>query len=197
MVSIMSTAPSPLRKRARNAREEILDAAHHVASRDGAAHLTIDAVAREIGMTKGGVLYNFPSKAQLMQGMLERMVATFEEIVEERVAASGPAAPNPTLRAVLEACAYLESIGSDLFMAILTAAVNDPDLLRPVRDIKSRLQARVRAEAADPELAMAVMGAIDGLHFQRMMRLPPTDPELRASIADRLKTLVDAMEGAR
>ena len=185
------------RKRARNAREEILDAAHHVAARDGAAHLTLDAVAREIGMTKGGVLYNFPSKAALLQGMLERMVETFDEIVEERVAAAGPEVRNPTLGAVLEAYAFLESIDSDLFMAILTAAVNDPDLLEPVRALKNRLQARVRAEAADPALAMAVIVAIDGLHFQRMMRLPPTDPNQRKAIADRLKTLVDAMEGTR
>lgn len=185
------------RKRARNAREEILDAAQHVAARDGAAHLTLDAVAREIGMTKGGVLYNFPTKANLLQGMLERMVDTFGEIVDERVAAAGPEVANPTLKAVLEAYAYLESIDSELFMAILAAAVNDPDLIEPVRELKNRLQAQVMADAADPALAMVVMVAIDGLHFERMMRLPPQDPKLRARIAERLKSLVAAMEAAR
>ncbi len=70
----------PKRKRARNAREEILDAAQRIVVRDGAARLTLDAVAREIGMTKGGVLYNFPTKADLLQGMLERMVDSFGRI---------------------------------------------------------------------------------------------------------------------
>ena len=193
----MSDTAQPTRKRARNAREEILDAAQHVAVRDGAAHLTLDAVAREIGMTKGGVLYNFPTKANLLQGMLERMVDTFGRIVEERVAASGPEVRNPTLRAALEAYDYLEQLDSNLFTAILAVAVNDPDLVEPVRALKSRLQARVMAEAADPDLAMVVMVAIDGLHFERMMRLPPADPKLRAQIATRLQALVDAMEGAR
>ena len=193
----MPHAAQPLRKRARNAREEILDAAQHVAARDGAAHLTLDAVAREIGMTKGGVLYNFPTKANLLQGMLERMVETFGRIVEERVAASGPEVRNPTLRATLEAYDYLERLDSNLFTAILAVAVNDPDLVEPVRALKNRLQAQVMAEAADPDLAMVVMVAIDGLHFERMMRLPPTDPKQRAQIATRLRSLVDAMEGAR
>ena len=185
------------RKRARNAGEETLDAARHVAARDGAAHLTLEAVAREIGMTKGGVLYNFPTKADLLQGMLERMVESFGEIVDERVAASGPEVANPTLKAVLEAYAYLESIDSELFMAILAAAGNDPDLIGPVRELKNRPQAQVMTEAADRDLAMVVMVAIDGLHFERMMRLPPHDPKLRARIAERLKSLVAAMEAAR
>jgi AcrR family transcriptional regulator len=193
----MSHAAQPIRKRARNAREAILDAAQHVAARDGAAHLTLDAVAREIGMTKGGVLYNFPTKANLLQGMLERMVETFGRIVEERVAASGPEVRNPTLRATLEAYDYLERLDSNLFSAILAVAVNDPDLVEPVRALKHRLQAQVMAEAADPDLAMVVMVAIDGLHFERMMRLPPADPQQRAQIATRLRSLVDAMEGAR
>jgi AcrR family transcriptional regulator len=193
----MPYAAQPIRKRARNAREEILDAAQHVAARDGAAHLTLDAVAREIGMTKGGVLYNFPTKANLLQGMLERMVHTFGRIVEERVAASGPEVRNPTLRATLEAYDYLERLDSNLFTAILAVAVNDPDLVEPVRALKHRLQAHVMAEAADPDLAMVVMVAIDGLHFERMMRLPPADPKQRAQIATRLRSLVDAMEGAR
>ncbi len=185
------------RKRARNARDDILDAAQHVAARDGAAHLTLDAVAREVGMTKGGVLYNFPSKTELLRGMLERMVATFEAIVEERVAASGSQARNPTLVGVIAAFAYLERLDSELHMAILAAAVNDPDLLEPVRALERRLQARVTAEAADPDLAMVVMVAIDGLLFQRMMRLPPDCPDVRADITARLQALVTAMEGSR
>ncbi len=193
----MPPAPTAPRKRTRNARDEILDAAQRVAARDGGARLTLDAVAREIGMTKGGVLYNFPTKTGLLKGMLERMVETFGRIVEERVAASGPEVENPTLKAALEAYASLERLDPDLFTAILAAAVNDPDLLAPVRELKSRLQARVMAEAADPALAMIVMVAIDGLHFERMMRLPPQDAKLRAEIATRLVALVDAMEGAR
>jgi hypothetical protein len=79
------------------------------------------------------------------------------------------------------------SLDPDLFKAILATAVIDPDLVAPLRELKSRLQARVMAEAGDPALAMIVMVAIDFLHFERLMRLPPQDSKLRAMIAERLR----------
>jgi len=47
-------------------RDVILDAAERVVSREGSGRLTIDAVVRESGFSKGGVLYNFPSKQALI-----------------------------------------------------------------------------------------------------------------------------------
>lgn len=40
-------------------RDQLLDAAEAVIAREGAAGLTIDAVAKEMGITKGGVQYCF------------------------------------------------------------------------------------------------------------------------------------------
>lgn len=43
-------------------RDQLLDAAEAVIAREGAAGLTIDAVAKEMGITKGGVQYCFGTK---------------------------------------------------------------------------------------------------------------------------------------
>jgi hypothetical protein len=43
-------------------KDRILDAAERVVLRDGVTHLTLDAVAAETGISKGGLLYHFPSK---------------------------------------------------------------------------------------------------------------------------------------
>src|SRR5690606_31627342 len=48
-------------------RDKVLDAAEAVVMRAGAAGLTIDAVAREAGITKGGVQYAFGSKENLIR----------------------------------------------------------------------------------------------------------------------------------
>ncbi len=45
-------------------RSALLDAAERVVLRDGAGQLTMDAVAAEAGVSKGGVLYAFPSKGR-------------------------------------------------------------------------------------------------------------------------------------
>ena len=58
-------------------REQLLDAAVAVIRRDGAAALTLDAVAAEAGVSKGGVLYHFASKRALIDGLLERWLDEF------------------------------------------------------------------------------------------------------------------------
>jgi AcrR family transcriptional regulator len=52
----------------------ILSAAERVVMRDGVMRLTIDAVAREAKLSKGGVLYHFGTKETLIQAMLERLI---------------------------------------------------------------------------------------------------------------------------
>ena len=46
--------------------------------RDGAQALTLDAVAAEAGVSKGGVLYHFASKRALIDGLIERWLDDFE-----------------------------------------------------------------------------------------------------------------------
>ena len=53
-----------------NARESILLATCHCLVAQGSEKLTLDAVAQEAGVSKGGLLYHFPSKQALLEGVL-------------------------------------------------------------------------------------------------------------------------------
>ena len=64
-----------IRKPRSDARARILDTALAVADRVGAAHLTLDAVAAEAGVSKGGLLYHFASKELLLRGVVEHHMA--------------------------------------------------------------------------------------------------------------------------
>jgi AcrR family transcriptional regulator len=83
-------------------RDLILDAAERVVARDGARRLTIDAVVKESGYSKGGVLYNFPSKLDLIKGMAARMIDAFE-VKHATAIAEADAAGKPPLPAVVKA----------------------------------------------------------------------------------------------
>jgi len=61
-----------------NSRGLVLDAADALVSEVGANHVSLDAVAARAGISKGGLLYLFPSKVALLQGMLERYVERLE-----------------------------------------------------------------------------------------------------------------------
>lgn len=55
-------------------RQVILDAVERVVARDGAANLTIDAIAAEAGVTKATVLYDHKSKQALVEAVVERAI---------------------------------------------------------------------------------------------------------------------------
>ena len=64
-------------------RDRLLDAAGAVVMRDGAQALTLDAVAQEAEVSKGGLLYHFKSKRELVEGMIERWLAEFQREMDE------------------------------------------------------------------------------------------------------------------
>jgi AcrR family transcriptional regulator len=45
---------------------------------EGVSGMTLEAVAREAGVSKGGLLYHFPSKEALIGGMIGRLIDRFE-----------------------------------------------------------------------------------------------------------------------
>lgn len=53
-------------------REELLEAALAVAVESGFGRITMDAVAHRAGISKGGLLYHFHSKARLIEALLAR-----------------------------------------------------------------------------------------------------------------------------
>ncbi len=63
--------------------DDILDAAERVVVRSGAAALSIDAVAREAGVSKSRVVYDHKTKSELLRTLVERRVkAEFSRVRE-------------------------------------------------------------------------------------------------------------------
>lgn len=164
----------PKARRSNNSREQILDAAQKVAIEKGAAKVSLDSVANEAGLTKGGVLYNFPSKEALISGMLERLLTHHCPLVDERRAELQDQ-PNPTLQATLEVIRTLDTIDKNIPMAILAAAAQNLELLQPLRDeIKTRYQ-QICAESTNINSIRTLWLAGEGLVFLDMLGLLPFD----------------------
>lgn len=73
-------------QRRNQSREEILDAARQVLLRNGIAGTTLDAVAKEVGVSKAALYYYFPSKDalffELIFGNLESQARAVRDAVE-------------------------------------------------------------------------------------------------------------------
>ena len=63
-------------------RDRILDAAVNVINRDGVRAVTFESVAAEAKLTRGGLLYHFPSREALLRGIDEHLVQAWETSME-------------------------------------------------------------------------------------------------------------------
>ena len=170
-------------------RDLILDAAERVVARDGARRLTIDAVVKESGYSKGGVLYNFPSKLDLIKGMAARMIDSFE-VKHATALADADAAGEPPLPAVVKALIGEKEMDNSVSMGLLAALAENPELIDPIRDAHARMRDELLARAADPELVRLVLLAVDGLHFSEILGLDILTPDEREAVEARLIALV-------
>ena len=73
-------------------RDGMLNAAEEVVLRDGIGRLTLDAVAKEADLSKGGLMHHFPTKDALIDAMVRRKVDAWRAEYEAAIArqASGP-----------------------------------------------------------------------------------------------------------
>lgn len=170
------------------ARTRILDAAFHLARRDGVAAITLEAVASRARVSKGGLLYHFPSKDALVRGMVEDLQRIFEGSLDE-AAAADPRPRGRSARAYLAACVEADPQQSSRWLALIGALVQDPTLLEPWRGLVVGLPAIDRAEGTDPVVAGIVRLAADGLWLADILGTEPLTPPMRRRAIRRLRRL--------
>ena len=195
---------------AHNTRDKICEAAIRAASRDGLLAMTLDNVAKEAGVSKGGVMYHFPSKDELVRGMLEYFGTQVEQMVLQRIADD----PNPRFRwaRAIVTCLFpapdslpVEADGEvmspevlDRFMlAALAAAVNSPGLIEPLRQVGLRLRQRLLSDPEDGLEQLLVWLAVDGLFLWQYVGLIRRDDPLYANIGAVLRAKVGALPASR
>ncbi|MEZ5558938.1 MAG: TetR/AcrR family transcriptional regulator [Pseudomonadales bacterium] len=169
-------------------RGEILAAAARIVQECGAAHLTIDAVAERAGVSKGGVLYHFPSKQALLEGMLGRLLEQLQaREAAFREAHSGE--PDALLASFIVAEHDQPPAERAMSRAILAAAAENPELLAPARQLVKQTFADVGRASNPSELGWIALLATQGLRFLEMLSLLPLTRTERERVHQRLLEL--------
>jgi AcrR family transcriptional regulator len=150
-------------------REAVLDAALHIAATAGFAAVTMEAVAREAGVTKPVVYELFPQRGALQQALLER---------EEQRALAGLRAFLP---AALGPVSSTEELVRPAMTGLLTAVVARPDAWRILLQSPEGMPPVVRERflRRRGEL-VAGLGELIGQARGRGFRTGPSDTELLA-----------------
>lgn len=175
------------------ATENLLDAAIRVVTRDGLGALTLDGVAREAGVSKGGLTHHFATKDALVTAMLEHFA---QRLVREldRFAADDPELAGRRVRAMMKvghpelredataADGQQSSEVQQLFYAAIAAAVVNPKLLEPLRQHADALRQRMLQQPSDGLWQIIIWLALDGLMLWKFLGLLSQDDPLHSNV---------------
>ncbi|CAD7714554.1 HTH-type transcriptional regulator BetI [Xanthomonas hydrangeae] len=171
-------------------RSKILDAALRVIDREGVTAVTFESVSSEAGITRGGMLYHFPSRDALINAIHAHLAATWEASME---AIGGKPAADLTAQerhmAYARACAQSATRAELQFML---ESATDQALTEPWAAVLERWAPPVPTDTQDEAALDDFIArlAADGLWVYESLSSTPLDKDLKATIAERLAKML-------
>ncbi|WP_400162499.1 TetR/AcrR family transcriptional regulator [Brevibacillus sp. TJ4] len=166
---------------------DLLAAAARVIQQRGLGNLTLEAVASEAGVSKGGLLYHFSSKEELVRGLNEQSLHVFQKRLDEEYAKTG---------------SYVQAYASASFTQIddpedycadsslLAAIANYREVLAMWEDDYRLLREKMAEEHIPLEKGLIVRLVCDGLLFSRMFDLDPLSREEQSRVLAQLQAML-------
>ena len=157
--------------------------------------MTLEAAARDAGVSKGGLLYHFASKEALLTAMMARLAGQIAADFEAVVAAE-PAGIGRTARAMLVWA--FEEPGlvcehQDRAAAVFLAAFHhDRALLDPVRAIFAEMRRQLAEDGLPPGVGQAILCATDGLFLAHTFGMYTLRPDETADLRGALTRLLES-----
>lgn len=160
-------------------REAILDAFQTMVVEIGAGNVTLDDTAARAGVSKGGLLYHFPSKSDLFVGLCDRLADVIDIAIDR-----APADPEGLIRWYLSAATDI-AVGDTLWLALFAAthAVDD-DVAAILGELFARYSSPLGVLPAVLGEHVRLVG--DGLYFNALVGGPLPDPSHLDEITDAL-----------
>jgi len=173
-------------------RNRLLDAAEARLLAHGPRGLVLDAIATDAGVSKGGLLYHFPSKEALASALVERMVAGFDAEQARLTGVDAHAAGRRT-RAYLRSTVTPDGEPADhsaaLMAGILAGMGSERKRLGALHAAFARWQEQLEDDGIDPVRATLVRLAADGLWLSALLGLPSIDKALARDVLVALEKL--------
>ena len=169
-------------------KRKLLSAAAIVVKEKGASQLTLEAVAKQAGVSKGGLLYHYPSKSALLSAMVTHLNENFERAIAKQIEQSKGKISWLEAYVAMSFDPQHSQIAESAGM--LAAIANDLSLLEPLRERYQVLQEQLETSDLDSDLANIVRLAADGLWFTELFNLSPLTQERRSRVLTALLTLI-------
>ncbi|MEI6438454.1 MAG: TetR/AcrR family transcriptional regulator [Candidatus Omnitrophota bacterium] len=179
-----------------SSKDHIIDAAEGVVLEKGAAHMSLDMVARKAGVSKGGLMYHFPTKKSLLQAMIGRLVMQF---YTDRTALLEKIKPGPgrMLKAGILTALGPNEKRDRMGLSILVVAANDPELLKCLKDVHREHLKEMTDSGLDFERAAIISLAADGLMLSELLGFSPYSPAQKKKVRDTMIRMIEELEAGK
>ncbi|HCD7493368.1 TPA: TetR/AcrR family transcriptional regulator [Enterobacter asburiae] len=169
-------------------REKILDAIIAIVERDGITAVTYDAVAAETRLTRGGLLYHFPSREALILAAHQHLAGQWETGME-KIAGGKADTVEPAERdtAYIESCAQM---ARRVELLMMLESAGEPDLDSLWQSVLDRWSPPVPEDDDPAALARFIARlAADGLWVHEAMSSRPLPTRLKQRVSRELVTM--------
>ncbi|WP_295568937.1 TetR/AcrR family transcriptional regulator [uncultured Stenotrophomonas sp.] len=178
-------------------RDRILDAAVNVINRDGVRAVTFESVAAEAQLTRGGLLYHFPSREALLRGIDEHLVRVWETSMEALLGKTAEQATALERYQTFVRVSAQSATRAELMFMLESA---DPEAGERPWGPAVRRWAPSAPEAGSDDPAtldnFVARLAADGLWIYEAMYEGQLDEDVRAQVAERIAGLLAKPDGS-
>lgn len=174
-----------------SSRTQILEAAIRVTEKEGITSLTLESVAVEAGLTKGGLLYHFRTREELLVAIQRHLTEGWEKQLEARL---GKAFAEATAaeRAIAYTLMDMESEPRKADLAFMVESASDPELAQVWNSLVDRwVPVPSEPDPAQLELFLARMAA-DGLWLFEATTGTRLTPAVKDALRQRIAALTES-----
>lgn len=173
-------------------RDALMEAVERVARREGVSGLSIDAVAREAGISKSSVVYDCGSKAGLLSAFTRHRIQQYRDRFDAAMQARA-GQPNAWLRTMIDMGREAPSDDDVTITMLISASMGENAECRDLmRDALAADACRVAAEAGNRAGMLQLLLAVHGLFFLECFGLHRFDDVTRQELLDGLMNSLEA-----
>ena len=177
-------------------RDALMDGVESVARREGVSGLSIDALAKEVGISKSSVVYDCGSKAGLLAAFTRHKIGQYRERFGDALQAHA-GQPNAWLRAMIDMGREGPSDDDVAITMLISASMGENAECREImQQALSTNARRIAAEAAEPRQMLRVLLTLHGMMFVECFGFHRFDDVTRNEILDDLMALAERDPGA-
>ncbi|WP_029057455.1 TetR/AcrR family transcriptional regulator [Stappia stellulata] len=170
--------------------DAVLDAAEQVVMRDGAARLSLDAVACVAGISKASVLYDYKTKQALIRAVVERRLAAHRACERDAAKELGDGADAAIRGRISLASHSLTDEDRAVALGLLASLAHDAELREPVALAYRERLAEVEHTSRNPRGALLAFLALEGLMSLEWLGLQTWARDERARFISEIGWLV-------